>query len=331
MHRQCNHAAAASAAKSALRTVLKGGIAAASAVHILVFSAALPASFGYRAFATDLNEGVSVSLKDVPPPAVAYSPILQGFYPIWQGFYLGGHAGVASEDPSVSDPFTYVGDPTLNSSFSSTGFIGGGQIGYNIQNGHFVFGVEGDIGYLGLSSHKSTSSDPNSCSRAGDPYIYPAEYCFLDARYSSSTGLYGDLTGRLGYSLDRILFYAKGGVAFLDADFKANYAGGNCTFDYGCGGNTNVPSTFNFGHSETLVGWTAGGGVEYALNPSWSMKLEYQHFDFGSMAYNYSGTYYIPNTPNYKSTLSGRMDASYTADAVTLGVNFHFNSAAGLK
>ncbi len=131
--------------------------------------------------------------------------------------------------------FTYVGDPTLKSSLSSTGFIGGGQAGYNIQSGHFVFGLEGDIGYLGLSSNKSVSFQQNSCSRTyndypGDTVTYPAEYCFVDAKYSSSSGLYGDLTGRLGYSHDRILFYAKGGVAFLDADFKANYAGGNCTF-----------------------------------------------------------------------------------------------------
>jgi outer membrane immunogenic protein len=276
-----------------------------------------------RAFAADLPEEPRIGLKDTPPD----------FLPVWPGFYFGGHAGGAWGDTGIHDTFTYVGDPTFNGSLSSTGFIGGAQAGYNFQRGHFVFGLEGDLGYLGLSASKSASFHEGTCTghySDGSTVHYSGQYCDVDAKYSVSGGLYGDLTGRLGYAMDRTLFYAKGGFAFLNADFKANYAGGNCTFDYGCGGHRNVPSTFNFGQSDTLAGWTAGAGAEYALSPSWSLKAEYQHFDFGSMSYTYSGAYQIPGINNYAnghytSTINGKTNVSVTADAVTVGVNYHLN------
>lgn len=259
--------------------------------------------------------------------------------PLWKWFYIGGHLGGAWGNTGLKDHFTYEGDPAFNGGLGGAGFIGGAQAGYNIQRGHFVFGVEGDIGYLGLSASKAVSYRQNSCTGTYTtaPYsvTYPSEYCNVNAKYSSSSDLYGDLTGRIGYSVDRTLFYAKGGIALLDAEFKANYAGGNCTFDYNCGGNHDVYSTFNFSHSDTMVGWTAGAGAEYALNPSWSLKAEYQHFDFGSMAYNYSGTYLISGYSHegghYTSNINGKTNVSITADAVTLGVNYHLNGGAGLQ
>ena len=51
-----------------------------------------------------------------------------------------------------------------------------------------------------------------------------------------------------------------------------------------------------------LVGWTAGAGAEYALSPSWSLKAEYQHFDFGKMSYSYKGCYAIPGNYAWATT-----------------------------
>ena len=276
------------------------------------------------------------SLKDSPAPFVPS---------LWQGFYIGGHAGGAWGGPDVSDTFVYVGDPTFDGGLNGAGFIGGAQAGYNIERGSFVFGLEGDIGYLGLSTNKLVNFRPDSCtayySADHQDYItYGPDMCAVDAKYSSSSGLYGDITGRLGYALDQTLFYVKGGVAFLDADFKANYSGQNClTLTLGACG-TGGPSTFNYGHSDTLVGWTIGTGVEYALSPSWSLKAEYQHFDFGSMSYSYSGcvsvggtcpTAYQTYNNHYTSTLDGRTKISFTADAISFGVSYHFNGEAALK
>lgn len=303
-------------------------LAVSAALQLYILS--LPASAADLPDLPSIPDKPGISLKDTPPV----------FAPLWQGFYLGGHLGGAWSNTNLYDNFTYVGDPTYNGTLGGTGLIGGAQAGYNFQRGNFVFGLEGDIGYLGISANKRASFQEGSCSRTyddGSTVSYTGQYCSVDAKYSSSGDLYGDLTGRLGYSMDRTLFYVKGGAAFLNADFKANYAGGNCTFDNGCGGNRDVPSTFNFAHSGVLAGWTIGAGAEYALTPTWSLKAEYQHFDFGSMSYSYSGCYIIPNAGgtcpggHYTSIINGKTDVSITADAVTLGVNYHFNDEAGLQ
>ncbi len=46
---------------------------------------------------------------------------------------------------------------------------------------------------------------------------YIGAVCKVNAKYSVSSDLYGDITGRLGYAVGPTLFYAKGGFAFLDA------------------------------------------------------------------------------------------------------------------
>jgi opacity protein-like surface antigen len=37
-----------------------------------------------------------------------------------------------------------------------------------------------------------------------------------------------------------------------------------------------------FSASSSLNGWTVGGGLEYGIAPNWSVKVEYNHYDFGS-------------------------------------------------
>ncbi len=292
------------------------------------------------ASAADLPGG---SLKDTPYVVV----------PSWQGLYFGGHAGGVWGNTNVHDHFDYVGDPEFNGNLGSTGFIGGAQAGYNIQRGHFVFGPEADIGYLGISASKSKNNTPGSCtayySKGPGTYdpktgLYSQDYsghlCEVDAKYSTSSSLYGDLTGRLGYATGQTLFYAKGGAALLNAELKSAYKGGNAGAEQW--------HTFNFSNSDTLVGWTLGGGAEYALSPSWSLKAEYQHFDFGKASHSYKDCHGIPGTysdptygvcppanstgsNHYTSTINGKTDVSITADAVKLGINYHLGNDAGMK
>ncbi len=288
------------------------------------------------------------------------------FVPMWGGFYFGAQAGAALTNTGVNDSFNYVGDPGFNGSLSNPSLMGGAQAGYNYQYGHMVFGLEGDAGYLGISANKSvnglTTKDGTCTARYGksDSQGYDGQMCAVNAKYSVSNDLYGDLAARFGYLMGRTLLYVKGGAAVLDADFKADYSGGNCTVDNSCGSGwsghpvyqtTPARSTFNFDHSDMLLGWTAGGGVEYALSPSWSFKAEYQHFDFGKMSYSYNGCYGIPLAKgsypdasygkcpaagsqynnHYTSTIDGKTEVSITADAVKIGINYHLNNEAELK
>ena len=73
----------------------------------------------------------STNAADLPPaprlPAVApviYAPPVYN----WTGIYVGGNLGAGFANSSWSDPFTGG-----NNTFSKDGFIGGGQIGGNLQ------------------------------------------------------------------------------------------------------------------------------------------------------------------------------------------------------
>ena len=291
----------------------------AGATALVICLSSSFAGFG-EALAADLSGGAP-SLKDAPLPEPAAAS--------WEGLYVGGHVGGAWTTTTVDDKYDYVGDPSSTNTVSGSDVIGGGQIGYNFQWGHFVFGPEIDLGYLGLSGSKSAALTRSPGCLAN----YGANVCGLNAGYQTSGGFYGDITGRLGYAMDNVLFYAKGGVAFLDTDIKANYVGQNCSTAHNCWLHPNAPvnySNFNFGESDTLWGWTVGGGVEYALNQNWSIKVEYQHFDFGSTSFKYDGDFSIPGTP-WHSKLNGSAEFSPTVDSVMVGVNYHLDLFSSLK
>src|ERR1700720_2030945 len=92
-------------------------------------------------FALGLSTVQLASAADMPVKAVAApAPVFS-----WNGIYIGVHAGAGwgsknfdFNDLTPAAPFLW------ESSISSNGFLGGGQVGYNWQNGWTVFGVEFD-------------------------------------------------------------------------------------------------------------------------------------------------------------------------------------------
>jgi outer membrane immunogenic protein len=286
----------------------------------VAFAAAFAACFGVSSVAL----AADLSLKDTPN--YEYAPP-----PIWSGLYFGVHAGGGRGNVDVSDTFDYNGDPHAENSFSTTGAIAGVQLGYNVQRGNFVYGVEADLGYLDLSGSKYFDlPNPTDGTKHYDPNRD------IGATYSLSGGLYGDLTARVGYATDNTLLYLKGGAAFLNVDSKSRYEGENCGTTGGCK-TSGEKSTFNFEDSEMLLGWTVGIGAEYALTSSLSLKLEYQHFDFGGASSSYNGKdSFACSGPGWAgtcaSTLEGNSEASLTVDAIKVGLNYQFDRGdEGLK
>jgi outer membrane immunogenic protein len=157
----------------------------------------------------------------------------------WAGWYIGAHAGVAWQQTQT---FQQDGrSDFVTDTFSKTGFIGGGQIGYNWQHGNFVFGLEGDISGL---SGKNT---------VGNGYI----------GYSSSIRWLSTVRGRFGLVVGDTMAYMTGGVAI------------------GGVRNTAFFGQYSDTSSKTKVGWTIGGGVEHMLNRNWSIGLEGLFVDLG--------------------------------------------------
>jgi outer membrane immunogenic protein len=99
---------------------------------------------------------VSVKAADLPPPPmpapvapVAYAPPVYN----WTGFYVGGHIGGGYAASSWTDAFTGAND-TFN---SGAGFLGGAQLGGNMQFNAFVLGLEGDFSWADLKGSGTDS------------------------------------------------------------------------------------------------------------------------------------------------------------------------------
>jgi outer membrane immunogenic protein len=224
--------------------------------------------------------GAPAFAADMPLPAPAAPP--PAVYS-WTGFYVGGHIGGAWATDKVTVVDNNPLDTTHGFSQDPSGVFGGGQLGYNWQLVNVVFGVEADLGDMDLRSSVTRTNVVN-----GIPF-----------QTTTEGGFYADVTGRLGYTAGPALFYAKGGYAFLEGGENVHAI--NPSFF--------IPETPARGFN----GWTVGGGLEYALSPAWSMKLEYQHFDFGTIS-----------SVTKINGLCCSFSHDLTADALQVGVNWRF-------
>jgi outer membrane immunogenic protein len=194
---------------------------------------------------------VGASAADLGGPAeeIVAAPALS-----WTGFYVGAHAGYGWSDkdwtlidnagPGLSDQ---IG--TVVTSHDVDGGLGGVQLGYNYQVNGVVLGLEGDLSWTGMDGYSTWRNG------AG---------LFRDA--STDIDWIITLAGRVGFTFDRTLIYAKAGVAWADETFS--HTGGSNTVRFFTGDNT-------------ATGWLIGAGLEYAMDQNWSVKAEYDYIDFG--------------------------------------------------
>ena len=181
----------------------------------------------------------------------------------------------------------------ITESFDLSGFIGGGQLGCNWQFGAWVFGIEGD----GSATNKSGQGiELSPIPRPNTLWISETqERWFVTAR-----GRLG-LTNFWGFG-DKTLLYVTGGGAWAKIDASEWLS-------------TNPQST---GHQEsnTRSGWTAGGGIEYALGYGWSVKSEFLYADFG--------TYTTFTSPPFASTNIQPRDVKVKDYIWRAGMNYKF-------
>ena len=164
-----------------------------------------------------------------PPPAAIYQPAFT-----WSGFYVGVQAGYGWGDTeATSDPFAQSFD------YSTDGWLGGAHAGFNWQASSFVIGVETDLELADLTGDGIGT---------------------LGSSHSTEIEWLGSLRGRLGYAVDRTLFYATGGLAYGDVAISGP----------------------GYSYSDTRTGWTAGAGIEHAFAPNTTARIEYRYTDLGS-------------------------------------------------
>jgi outer membrane immunogenic protein len=198
---------------------------------------------------------VSPSLAaDLGPRPVYKGPAYVAPIFTWSGFYVGINAGYGFGE-SYWDPG--------NGTFDTKGWLAGGTLGYNIQTGNFVWGIEGDFDWSNMKGDKGV--------------------------LETSVPWFATVRGRIGYAFDRFLPYFTGGAAI-----------GEVKMDTGAGTD-----------KETRIGWTVGGGLEWAFLANWSAKIEYLYADLGEASCTIAAC-------------GAGSDVSFRTNIVRGGVNYRF-------
>jgi len=211
----------------------------------------------------------------------------------WSGFYAGLNAGYARSTTVWNDLdgiINGVGGTFANE--STNGFIGGGQIGYNWQFRHAVFGLETDFNYLSL----------NQTTRFFDL----SGSGVVAFRLKDSVPWLGTVRGRAGLALDNVLVYLTAGLAYGRTDHSVTSI---------VNGFPNFTETHDF--STTKIGPVAGGGIEYGLDPRWSVKAEALYVDLGRHTGVIHGAGIALST-----FVNGRLETLDTMWIVRAGVNY---------
>jgi opacity protein-like surface antigen len=242
-----------------------------------------------------------------PPPTVITTTDMTP--PPWSGLYVGVNAGAVWQEPnSFLNCFDFTNpDPTVCStelsfgipgnffSLNDTGFLGGGQIGYNMAFGNVVAGVEADIAYTSISTTTT--------------FLQPFPCCVRDTFMHQELQSLSTLRARLGYTVDNVLIYATGGLAIG----QVSYAFG-LVDDQFVGGGLAAASD-----SQLRAGYTTGGGVEVSFG-QWSLKTEYLFYDLGTETL--TAPFLIGGVPE---PFTFRPEFNTQGHIVRIGTNFPLN------
>jgi outer membrane immunogenic protein len=246
------------------------------------------------------------------PPMPTKAPILPPPLFNWTGFYIGGNVGGGWGHENFSGTDTNAaGVAAYSGSATSSGALGGGQIGLNYEfPNQWVIGVEADGDWADI---RGTSS-------ACGTYVTGALIGTVAGCGSNNATLndFGTVRGRLGYAWNNVLFYGTGGWAW------GNVSGTHTQTCVGAGcPGASLPFTGGGASlSNSLSGWTAGAGVEWGFLPNWTLRLEYLHLEFDNVATSYNSVVTI-NAVQFP--LAHATSSSGGVDLVRVGLNYLFN------
>lgn len=213
---------------------------------------------------TTMIAGIGQSVAaDLPARTYDRAPAAYSAPYTWSGIYIGLNAGGI---------FGHYSD-NFGNSVSATGFLGGEQLGAQMQMGQVVFG--GELDFQGTSQ--------------GHDYTVSA--FGVPITLSEKMPWFGTLRGRVGYAFDRVMVYGTGGAAWVDGKVQATVGG------------------FTLSTEANQIGWTAGGGMEWAFADHWSTKIEYLYLASSGIKFN---------------TALGSLNGNIKNNIARVGLNYRF-------
>ena len=248
--------------------------------------------------------GAQAAMAADMPPGVVY-PVLPPQPFTFTGFHVGGTVGGAlgsskytetptgafiAAGPNVISNIAAVG----KSSTAPRGVIGGAELGYDWQVGHFVLGFETDFSGWDMSSSAGVTG-------FGTPG--PPATTFSSTIATKSNWLF-TARPRAGFVNGNMLLYLTGGLAVSSIDFSQSILLGG------------TGPTLAGSSSSTQAGWTAGGGIEYALSWNWMIKAEYLYVRFPNQS--------VAQVDSAAPAATGTATGNLTASILRAGFDYRF-------
>ena len=205
-----------------------------------------------------------------------------------------------------------------------SGFIGGVQAGYNWQAGAIVIGLEIDL------SHSSLDDRDSAIRIDSGPLPFRTS---LDTRIE----WFSTVCGRVGFlPLRGLMVFATGGLAFGETEQTLKWANLN---PFGAGGPIIGPNNGSQlvcpaagdclagSNSEISVGWTGGGGFEFAVSDVVTLKGEYLFVDLGSSTVTARPTPLVNSVPQFPTfgDVFLRANVENQLNVIRAGINVKLN------
>lgn len=280
---------------------------------------------------------------DLSLPPRPYAPYAPAYYHSavvyeWTGFYVGlsagggfGLGGIHNNVTSALCSVAFIGlgcdlDQASSAAVAAvpggfdthpSGFIGGGQIGYNYQMGWFVWGVEADFSGADISGSAS-----KTVRATGLDLIAPAVIVnTATGTANQKLDWLGTLRGRVGFvPFTPLLVYATGGLAYGHVSIDTTLS--ETATVTGVPGVCPCSATSTASTSSTQFGWTAGGGVEWMFAPHWSLKAEFLYYNLGTVSTNMTLVQLNGGVPF--TTIGITSTANVKGDIARGGINYRF-------
>jgi outer membrane immunogenic protein len=246
--------------------------------------------------------------------------------PSWTGAQVGGQGGVSSMAQGFAEPGSHLfpdcfSDSSFSPSFcretpfsfngNQTSATGGVFLGYRVQFGSVVAGIEGDV----------NGKNATAAYTAADTNHFRTETFAA----SASQGWDSSIRGRLGWLVTpSTMIYGTGGVAFGRVTGTFNYTASEID---GCGPCASVNGGGIW--STVRTGATGGGGVETLLStgvgpfPSVTLRLEYRYTDLGNFSENVPLHTFCGGTCTSPSS-NALINLHPTFQTVTVGFGLNF-------
>ena len=179
----------------------------------------------------------------------------------WTGLYVGGQFGGGWGTSQTTNVTATSAEPagTVDGPTGLSGALGGLYAGYNYQMNQYLVGIDGDFSWSSVDGDSTDIGLTNGHTLS--------HHTYMDWLTS--------VTGRVGYTNDNWLLFAKGGWAWAQFHGTTNNSLGAVNFGVGSS-------------SEVRDGWTVGAGLEYAVTSHVTLKLEYDYVGFATA--NYTST-----------------------------------------